>query len=72
MIIYLNNILIYSRTKNNYVQYISQVLRTLQDLDLQVKLKKSLFYAKEVEYLGYIILSKEVKINPNKVYIILK
>ena len=72
VIIYLNNILIYSRTEDNYVQYIGQVLRILQDSDLQVKLEKSIFYVKEIEYLGYIIVREEVKMDFNKIYIILE
>ena len=39
----------------------------LQDMDLQVKLEKSMFYIYEVNYLGYIISDEEIKINPEKV-----
>ena len=43
----------------------------MQDSDLQVKLKKSIFYTNKVEYLGYIIL-EGVKMDLNKIYIILE
>ena len=47
-------------------------MRTLQDSDLQVKLEKSVFHAKKMEYLEYIILEEEIKMGPNKIYTLLK
>ena len=44
----------------------------MQDLDLQVKLEKSIFYIYKVEYLGYIISEDGVKMVPKKIYIIRK
>ena len=67
---YFDNILIYSQTEEEYGQYISQILQTLQDSNLQVKLKKSIFYINKVEYLGYVISEEEVKMDLNKIYII--
>ena len=37
-----------------------------------MKLEKSIFYVREIEYLEYIILEKGVKMDPNKIYIILE
>ena len=50
----------------------SQVLQILQNLNLQIKLEKSIFYTKEVEYLGYIISEEGVKMDPNKIRTILE
>ena len=41
-------------------------------MNLQVKLEKSIFYINKVEYLGYIISDKEIKINLEKVQAIKK
>ena len=41
----------------------------LEDIDLQVKLKKSIFYIYKVEYLGYIISDKGIKMDPEKIQI---
>ena len=72
IIMYLDNILIYSQTETEYIKYVGQVLQALQDLYLQVKLKKIIFYIYKVEYLEYINLNKGVKMDPNKVYVIKK
>ena len=49
IIIYFNDILIYSQTEKNHKQYISQVLQALQDTNLQVKLEKSVFHVYKLE-----------------------
>ena len=67
IIIYLDDILIYSQTKKEHKQHIYYVLKALQGSDLQVKLEKSIFYIYEVDYLGYIILDKGIRMDPEKV-----
>ena len=44
----------------------------LQDTDLQVRIEKSIFYIYKVDYLGYIILDKGIKMDPEKVQVIEK
>ena len=41
-------------------------------MNLQVKLKKSAFYITKIKYLGYIILRNGIKIDPEKIRIIIK
>ena len=70
-IYYLNNILIYSKTKKQYIQDVQAVLTVLKKVDLQLKPKKYIFYIKKVIFLRYIILKKGIFINPKKVLVIL-
>ena len=44
VIIYLDNILIFSKTKEEYIEHITKVLEKLEEYDLQAKLKKYFFY----------------------------
>lgn len=67
---YIDNILIYSKTK--YKQYIYQVLKALQENNLLINPEKCKFHTQEVEFLGYIITPKEVKIDSKKVAAIQK
>ena len=46
------------------------VLRCLQEVELKLNLKKYKFNKLEVEFLGYIIGIKEIKINSEKVKVI--
>ena len=44
VIIYLNNILVYLKNKENYKKYIKQILNTLKKANLRIILEKSQFY----------------------------
>jgi hypothetical protein len=63
VIIYLDDILIFSKTEKKYKKYIKKILRRLINENLRIKIKKTAFYAKEVDFLGFVINQKEIKIN---------
>jgi hypothetical protein len=67
VIIYLDDILIFSKTEKEYKEHIKKILRKLINENLRIKIKKTEFYAKEVDFLGFIIGRKEVKID-KKIY----
>ena len=71
IIIYFNNILIYSQTEEYHSDYINQVLRAPQDANLQVKLKENIFYVYKVEYLDYIIAESGVRMDSKKISMIM-
>ena len=64
MVIYLNNILIYSRNKDKYYNYICQVLTRLYKNNLFYKLSKYEFNIKEVKFLGFFIRIENIYIDP--------
>ena len=53
VIIYLNDILVYSKNKNKYIKYVQYIFQRLQEHDLQIKSKKCFFHKNEIEFLGY-------------------
>ena len=67
VIVYLDNILIFSKILEEYKNYIYQVLQTLRDIDLKVNPKKSAFYSQKVEYLGFKVRPGPIEINDKKV-----
>jgi hypothetical protein len=70
--IYLNNILIYSKLREDYYAYIRIVIERLRKYKLYTKLSKCFFNIKEVEFLGFIIGFIEIKLDLNKILIIKK
>jgi hypothetical protein len=72
IVIYLNNILIYSKPGEDYYAYIKIVIERLRKHKLYTKLSKYFFNIKKVEFLGFIIGSIKVKPDPNKILIIKK
>jgi hypothetical protein len=72
MVIYLNNILIYFKLKEDYYTYIRVVIKRLRKHKLYTKLSKYFFNIEEVEFLEFIIGFIGVKPNPNKILTIKK
>ena len=72
VVIYLNNILIYFKLREDYYTYIKIVIKRLRKHKLYTKLSKYFFNIKEVEFLGFIIGFIRVKPDPNKILIIKK
>jgi hypothetical protein len=72
VVIYLNNILIYFKPRKDYYAYIRIVIERLRKHKLYTELSKYFFNIKEVEFLGFIIGSIEVKPDLNKIFIIKK
>jgi hypothetical protein len=72
VVIYLNNILIYSKPRKDHYTYIKIVIERLRKYKLYTKLSKCFFNVKEVEFLGFIVSSIGVKPDPNKILTIKK
>jgi hypothetical protein len=72
VVIYLNNILIYSKLKKDYYTYIRIIIKRLKKYKLYIKLSKCFFNIEEVEFLGFIIGFIRVKLDLNKILIIKK
>jgi hypothetical protein len=72
VVIYLNNILIYSKLGEDYYTYIRIIIERLRKHKLYTKLSKYFFNVKEVEFLGFIIGFIKVKLNLNRIFTIKK
>jgi hypothetical protein len=72
VVIYLNNILIYSKLREDYYAYIKIVIERLRKHKLYAKLSKCFFNIKEVEFLGFIIGFIRVKPDFNRILTIKK
>ena len=72
VVVYLDDILIYSKKQKEHEILVKKVLETLEQHDLAVSLKKSVFHTKTVEFLGYIVGTDGVTMSERKVENILK
>jgi len=64
---YLDNVLVYSRTLEDYKDHVRKVIRKLGDARLYLNIDKSEFAVKEVKYLGLILTTEGIKIDAAKV-----
>jgi hypothetical protein len=66
VIVYLDDILIFSKSEEEYKGYIKKIFKKLINENLRIKTEKTEFYAKEVDFLGFVIGRKGVKIDKKK------
>ena len=69
-IVYLDDILIFSRSWEEYVKKIQQVFDTLQQHQLYLSMDKCSFAMTNIKYLGYVIDSTGIHVDPEKVQIL--
>lgn len=67
MVVYIDDILIYSPTLSQLVSHVRQVLKRLREYNLYVKGEKCEFHQNQVQFLGYIIRPGEVAMDERKV-----
>src|SRR5437773_5750908 len=67
VIVYLDDIRIYSKNKEEHAQHLCQVLQRLKDHQLYAKLSKCTFFSSSIEYLGHIADGEGLRPNPRLV-----
>jgi Reverse transcriptase (RNA-dependent DNA polymerase) len=71
IVTYLDDILIYNKNEKEHIGHIIKVLETLEKTGLKINGEKSTFHQTEVEFLGYILIITDIKMNPEKVKTVL-
>jgi hypothetical protein len=66
-IVYLDDILIYNKTKEVHLKHLTMVLSKLQKEKLMINLKKCSFMKRELIYLGFVVYEEGLKMDPEKV-----
>ncbi|KAH9246539.1 hypothetical protein BASA81_015914 [Batrachochytrium salamandrivorans] len=67
VLVYLDDIVIYSDNMSDHIVQVHNVLRVLQDNGLYCKAEKCHFYKSEIKYLGYIISADGLRMDPSKI-----
>jgi hypothetical protein len=66
-IVYLDDILIFSRTKEEHDEHLQRVCQRLREAELYAKPSKCQFYQEEIEFLGFIIGIQGIRMDPGRV-----
>ena len=71
MVVFIDNILIYSRTKSEHVQHLRIVLQILRERQLYAKFNKCEFWLHEVGFLGHIMSADGIRVDPSKMSVVI-
>ena len=67
VILYLDDILIFSKTSDDHVKHVAEVCKRLQIAEFYIKISKCAFMVHELKFLGHIVGRDGVKVDPEKV-----
>lgn len=67
LIIYLDDILVYNMSKEEHMMHLNYVLLRLHQEKLLLNLKKCSFMKDELVYLGFVISTEGLKMDPKKI-----
>ena len=72
VVVFIDDILIYSRTHEEHAEHLRLVLSVLREKQLYAKLSKCEFWMGEVQFLGHVISTQGIVVDPAKVEAVVK
>ena len=72
VVVFIDDILIYSRTQEEHVGHLRIVLGILREKQLYAKLSKCEFWMDEVQFLGHVVSAQGIAVDPAKVEAVVK
>ena len=71
MIVFIDDILVYSRNEEEHALYLRLVLQTLREHKLYAKFLKCEFWLDQVAFLGHVVSKNGIQVDPKKIEAIL-
>ena len=72
VVVFIDDILIYSRTQEGHAEHLKTILSILREKQLYAKRSKCEFWMTSIQFLGHMILAQDISVDPSKVEIVLK
>jgi hypothetical protein len=70
VVVFIDDILIYSKSKEDHAEHLKVVLSVLKERKLFAKLSKCEFWLSEVSFLGHVISSGGISVDPTKIEVV--
>ena len=67
VVVFIDDILVYSKDAQEHEQHLKIVLQTLREKKLYAKLSKCDFWLNEVSFLGHIVSTEGIRVDPIKI-----
>ena len=72
VVVFIDDILVYSKTREEHEEHLKIVLQTLRDQQLYTKLSKCEFCLDKVSFLGHVISQGGIALDLSKIEVVLK
>ncbi|KAI3788522.1 hypothetical protein L2E82_01291 [Cichorium intybus] len=72
VIVFIDDILVYSKSEAEHEVHLREVLHTLKNEQLYTKLSKCDFWLREVQFLGHVVSAEGIKVDPAKIEAVMK
>jgi hypothetical protein len=72
VVVFIDDILIYSKNEEEHAQHLRIVLTRLREHQLYAKFSKCAFWLEEIQFLGHVLSAKGIAVDPSKVKDILE
>jgi hypothetical protein len=66
VLVFIDDILVYSKTEEEHEEHLKVVLQTLREHKLYAKFDKCDFYQRKIQYLGHVISEDGIAVDPGK------
>ncbi|XP_074291547.1 uncharacterized protein LOC141618347 [Silene latifolia] len=67
VVVFIDDILVYSKNKEEHEKHLRIVLQTLRENNLYAKLRKCEFWLEKVAFLGHVVSKEGVSVDPSKI-----
>ena len=71
LVVFIDDIMIYSRTREEHAKHLRTILNILREKQLYAKLSKCDFWMLEIKFLGNVIFAQGISVDPSKVEVVL-
>ena len=72
VVVFIDDILVYSKDRENHYTHLRVVLETLRKEQLYAKLSKCEFWLNEVSFLGHIVSKERIRVDPKKIEVVVE
>ena len=72
VVVFIDDILMYSKDRENHDTHLGVVLETLRKKQLYAKLSKCEFWLNEVSFLGHIVSKEGIRVDPKKIQVVIE
>ncbi|KAM1863067.1 hypothetical protein ACFX14_003456 [Malus domestica] len=67
VIVFIDDILVYSKSKADHIRHLNLVLKKLREHKLYAKFSKCQFWLTEVAFLGHVVSAQRIQVDPQKI-----